>query len=83
MELMCKIGMFIGGAIILDKVTEPMIDKTIGKADVNSDLKKQFLVRGTVSLINAIVAVAFASVVTDMIFEEPEAVIETVSEFIQ
>lgn len=81
MELLCKIGMFIGGAIVLDKVTEPLIDKSIGKADVNSDLKKQFLVRGTVSLINATVAVAFATVATDMIFEEPEAIIEVASEF--
>ena len=83
MELLCKFGVFLVSSAVINTVTVPVIDNTIGKFDPSAeDVKKQAVVRAAVSIGNIITSAAIASVVTAAIYEEPEAIIEVASEFI-
>lgn len=82
MELLCKFGVFLLSSVVISTATVPVIDKTMGKFDPSAeDAKVQAIVRAAVSVGNIVASAMIAGAVTDMIFEEPEAVIETVSEF--
>ena len=83
-EFLAKAAIFLGSSAIISSVTTPVCDKVLGTySPEKEDFKQQAVVRAVVSVGNIVTSAVIASAATTAIFEEPEAIIEVASEFIQ
>ena len=76
LETLVKVAVYATTAIILNDLGNKLVDNVTG----NTDVEETKVPRACV-LVGSIVTGAAAIAVTDVLFNDPEAVVETVAEF--
>lgn len=77
LETLVKVAVYATTAIVLNDLGNKLVDNVTG----NTDVEETKVPRACVLVGSIVTGAAAAIAVTDIIFEEPETIIETVSEF--
>lgn len=78
LETLVKVAVYATTAIVLNDLGNKLVDNVTG----NTDVEETKVPRACVLVGSMITGAAAAIAVTDVLFDNPEAVVETVSEFI-